>query len=61
MLNPDDLKVDSFPTTAAQISGGTGDCCTGCVSGCGINPTASGCDSASGDAVCPVDQFAVAY
>ena len=53
MLNPEDLKVDSFDTTAS-ISGG-GYCCTGCVSGCGINPTASGCESGSGDFVCPAD------
>ena len=23
----------------------TGDCCTSCVSGCGIRPTAGGCES----------------
>ena len=50
MLNPEDLQVDSFETSAS-ISGG-GYCCTGCVSGCGINPTAGGCASASGQIVC---------
>ncbi|HET7460220.1 MAG TPA: hypothetical protein VFJ82_03195 [Longimicrobium sp.] len=56
-LNPDDLNVDSFPTTSLSSIGG-GDCCTGCVSGCGYNPTASGCESASGQVICPVDQTA---
>ena len=45
-LNPEDLSIVSFPTTgiSESISGG-GYCCTGCASGCGINPTASGCAS----------------
>jgi len=56
MLNPDDLNVESFPTHDAQISGGGGGfCCTGCTSGCGINPTAGGCESNSGDFLCPAE------
>jgi hypothetical protein len=46
-LNVDDLQVSSYATEAdaaiAPIGGGY--CCTGCVSGCGINPTAGGCAS----------------
>ncbi|HEX6746633.1 MAG TPA: hypothetical protein VF092_05005 [Longimicrobium sp.] len=51
MLNPEDLQVDSFETSSALPTGGTLGCCTGCVSGCGINPTASGCASGGGDPV----------
>ena len=58
MLNPEDLTVESFATTSPSIGGGTGACCTGCVSGCGINPTAGGCQSASGDVFCPADPVA---
>ncbi|HET7460219.1 MAG TPA: hypothetical protein VFJ82_03190 [Longimicrobium sp.] len=59
MLNPDDLNVESFPTNEAAMIGGGGYCCTGCTSGCGINPTAGYCESKSGDAFCPVDPIAV--
>jgi hypothetical protein len=49
MLSPDDLQVDSFPTAElTAISPGGGFCCTGCTSGCGINPTAGGCASGGG-------------
>ncbi|HEX8691543.1 MAG TPA: hypothetical protein VF746_03815 [Longimicrobium sp.] len=41
-LNPEDLQVESFATAEPD---GTGYCCTGCVSGCGINPTAGYCES----------------
>jgi len=52
-LNPDDVNVESFPTTdSASSIGGGGDCCTGCVSGCGFNPTGGGCESASGQVYC---------
>lgn len=54
MLNPEDLTVETFQTgTTASSIGGTLDCCTGCTSGCGINPTAGYCESKSGDVVCP--------
>ncbi|HYH78599.1 MAG TPA: hypothetical protein VEX86_02355 [Longimicrobium sp.] len=55
-LDPNDLTVDTFPTGGSSwlLPGGGGDCCTGCVSGCGDDPTAGGCASASGDAYCPV-------
>ena len=58
-LNPNDLNVESFPTTSAAMVGGVGDCCTGCVSGCGIFPTNGSCESASGDAICPQTAAAV--
>jgi hypothetical protein len=62
-LDLENLTVDSFQTTPADQDpsfliqaqdpaiaiGGGGFCCTGCVSGCGINPTASGCASGGGD------------
>ena len=50
-LNPEDISVESYPTLepALVIGPGGGFCCTGCTSGCGINPTAGGCESASGD------------
>ena len=47
------LAVTSFETEsvfAEPTIGTIGDlrCCTGCVSGCGINPTAGGCASGGG-------------
>jgi len=42
-LDPDSLQVQTFAMSASD--GTIGDCCTGCVSGCGINPTAGGCES----------------
>ncbi|HSU15679.1 MAG TPA: hypothetical protein VLK66_16340 [Longimicrobium sp.] len=56
-MNPDDLRVESFSTTgdAASISQPIGGCCTGCVSGCGYNPTGGGCESASGQIYCQAD------
>lgn len=48
-LDPMSLNVQSFSTTdQSEIGGGTIGCCTGCVSGCGINPTAGGCQSGGG-------------
>jgi hypothetical protein len=45
-LNPEDLQISSLETTEERAIGpGGGYCCTGCVSGCGINPTAGGCAS----------------
>jgi hypothetical protein len=44
-LDPDSLEVNSFETSEKTDAGGTIFCCTGCVSGCGINPTAGGCES----------------
>jgi hypothetical protein len=43
-LRLEDLEVTSYATTyeAAAIDPY---CCTGCDSGCGINPTAGGCES----------------
>ena len=64
MLNPDDLTVESFPTSEGMSSistGGGGYCCTGCDSGCGYNPTGGGCESASGAVYCPVEPVAAAY
>jgi len=54
-LNPEDLTVESFTTqeNAFAIAPGGGYCCTGCDSGCGINPTAGGCASASDGMLCP--------
>lgn len=53
-LDPDSLEVSSFETSEKLGTGGTIFCCTGCVSGCGINPTAGGCASAAKtyDAAC---------
>jgi hypothetical protein len=41
------LEVLSFETGAAfySVDPVAGECCTGCVSGCGIRPTAGGCES----------------
>ena len=45
-LDPESLNVTSFETASLKsLPGGGGYCCTGCDSGCGINPTASGCAS----------------
>ena len=43
-LDPDSLEVSTFEMSSSD-SGSTGVCCTGCVSTCGINPTAGGCTS----------------
>ncbi len=50
-LDLDDLQVSSYATTGEFTAipiGPGGYCCTGCVSGCGINPTAGGCASGGG-------------
>jgi hypothetical protein len=57
-LEIDSLEVSSFevgPEPAMEpfdgmnnAMPGAGFCCTGCVSGCGINPTAGGCASGGG-------------
>lgn len=46
-LDVDDLQVASYSTEYDAVApiGPGGHCCTGCVSGCGINPTAGGCAS----------------
>jgi hypothetical protein len=46
-LDPESLQITTFEPSAAMSIGGTGGgyCCTGCDSGCGINPTAGGCES----------------
>lgn len=46
-LKIDDLKVTSYTTDSAATAPIDIDpfCCTGCDSGCGINPTAGGCES----------------
>lgn len=43
-LDPETLAVETFAMVGI---GGSNPifCCTGCVSGCGINPTAGGCES----------------
>ncbi|HEX6038850.1 hypothetical protein [Longimicrobium sp.] len=50
-LKIEDLRVSSFTTESKTVSpiGIDPFCCTGCDSGCGINPTASGCDSGGGE------------
>lgn len=62
-LDPDSLEVQSFAMSSS--SGPINDCCTGCASGCGINPTAGGCDSqgntyeypnCGGDTIVAIDQ-----
>jgi hypothetical protein len=57
----EELDVTSFvtePTLMSSIGGGY--CCTGCVSGCGINPTASGCQSGGSDGgYCPMEPIYV--
>jgi len=47
-LDPETLQVSTFETSNLASTGG-GYCCTGCVSGCGINPTAGGCASGGGN------------
>jgi hypothetical protein len=53
-LDPEDLQVQSYSTNTADAGlpadGPFGECCTGCVSGCGDDPTAGGCESAGGTA-----------
>jgi hypothetical protein len=50
-LKVEDLKVASFMTESAATSPIDVDpfCCTGCDSGCGIRPTATGCESGGGE------------
>lgn len=50
-LSIEDLQVASYAIESdAAIApiGPGGYCCTGCVSGCGINPTAGYCESGGG-------------
>ncbi|HYW12282.1 MAG TPA: hypothetical protein VE871_09995 [Longimicrobium sp.] len=51
-LKVEDLKVTSFRTESYAVSPIAKPfdpfCCTGCDSGCGINPTAGGCESGGG-------------
>ena len=49
-LNVEDLQVDSYAPEAAIAPIG-GYCCTGCDSGCGINPTAGYCESGGASSV----------
>jgi len=50
-LRIEELKVASFTTESATVGPIEIDpfCCTGCDSGCGINPTAGGCESGGGE------------
>ena len=49
-LKIEDLNVASFTTETSTVSPIDDPlCCTGCDSGCGINPTAGGCESGGGD------------
>jgi hypothetical protein len=50
-LDIEDIQVSSYATSdsIAPIDGGA--CCTGCVSGCGINPTAGYCESGGASSV----------
>lgn len=60
-LRLDDLQVTSFqtaesPSLAIAPSGDPAFCCcTGCDSGCGINPTAGGCESKGDTLYCTKD------
>jgi hypothetical protein len=47
-LDVEDLQVTSYAVEERSISPIGGYCCTGCVSGCGINPTAGYCESGGG-------------
>ena len=53
-LDVEDIQVSSYAISdsalIAPIDGG-GYCCTGCVSGCGINPTAGYCESGGASSV----------
>ena len=53
-LDVDDLQVTSYAISDSSIVSpidGGGACCTGCVSGCGINPTAGYCESGGASSV----------
>lgn len=47
-LNVEDLQVSSYSPESEAAAPIGGYCCTGCVSGCGINPTAGYCESGGG-------------
>ena len=59
-LNIESLEVTSFQTSAMKPIVSDPRCCTGCTSGCGINPTEGGCESDDGAAVAGAEAFAVA-
>lgn len=46
-LNPEQLQVESYSMSASEPVFDPF-CCTGCDSGCGINPTAGYCESGGG-------------
>ena len=52
-LDLDDLQVTSYAIESDRIISPIDDlnCCTGCVSGCGINPTAGYCESGGASSV----------
>ena len=70
-LELESIDVTSFtvsPAPALQpgedidmLMAGGGDCCTGCVSGCGYNPTAGGCESDGGSQYCDTTVPMYAY
>lgn len=52
-LKIEDLDVASFAISSEALAASQKPiidiyCCTGCASGCGINPTAGGCESGGG-------------
>lgn len=68
-LEIDSLEISSFEVTPQPAIqpvdgggllmpyGGGGYCCTGCVSGCGYNPTAGGCESNGDTQYCDTTQI----
>jgi hypothetical protein len=52
-LDIDDLQVTSYAMETDRSISPIGDlnCCTGCVSGCGINPTVGYCESGGASSV----------
>jgi len=72
-LELESIDVTSFTVTPApalqpgegvnlmMAGGGGGFCCTGCVSGCGYNPTAGGCESDGGSQYCDTTVPMYAY
>ena len=50
-LEVEDLQVTTYATSESAVIGDGGYCCTGCVSGCGINPTAGYCESGGASSI----------
>jgi hypothetical protein len=56
-VNPQPAMEPADGVNFMMAAPGGGFCCTGCASGCGYNPSASGCASDGGSQYCGTGQI----